>query len=81
IYINNIIIASNFVDNYLKYLNTIFSFFISKNIVLLLKKLYLGYFSVELLGFYVNNFGLLTIRERIKAFKYLVFPSNLKVLE
>ncbi|KAK3489300.1 uncharacterized protein B0T23DRAFT_321977, partial [Neurospora hispaniola] len=80
-YINNIIITSNSINNYLKYLNTIFSLFLSKNIILSLKKFYLNYSNIGLLGFHINNFGLLTIKERIEAFKILIFPNNLKVLK
>ncbi|MCV5117191.1 hypothetical protein OFC47_27600, partial [Escherichia coli] len=53
-FINNIIIASNIAEEYLKYLDLIFSLFISKNISISLKKLFISYPSVKLLGFWVN---------------------------
>ncbi|KHE82160.1 hypothetical protein GE21DRAFT_1214151, partial [Neurospora crassa] len=81
IYINNIVIASNLIDNYYKHLNAIFSLFVSKNIILSPKKSYLEYPSIELLGFYINSFGLSTTKERIEAFRILAFPNNLKALE
>ncbi|KHE79291.1 hypothetical protein GE21DRAFT_1221264, partial [Neurospora crassa] len=67
-YINNIIIISNSVKDYFKHLNTIFSLFVSKNIILLPKKSYLGYPNIELLKFYINSFKLSTTKEYIAAF-------------
>ncbi|KAK3345706.1 hypothetical protein B0H65DRAFT_427180, partial [Neurospora tetraspora] len=81
VYINDIVIVSDLVDDYFKYFNTIFVLFVSKNIILLFKKLYFDYLSVELFGFYVNGFGVLTIKERIEAFKNYIFPDNLKVFK
>ncbi|KAK3485052.1 uncharacterized protein B0T23DRAFT_327432, partial [Neurospora hispaniola] len=81
IYINNIVITSDLVKDYIKYLNTIFILFILKNIVLSLKKFYFGYPNVELLDFYINNFGLLIIKEYIQTFTNLAFLNNFKVLE
>lgn len=69
------------VDEYIKYLNTIFNLFVLKNIVLSPKKSYLGYPSIELLGFYVNGFGLSITKERFQAFKNLVFLNNLNALK
>ncbi|KHE82477.1 hypothetical protein GE21DRAFT_1213509, partial [Neurospora crassa] len=81
IYINNIIITFNSIEKHLKYLNTIFSLFISKNIILLPKKSYLKYPNIKLLGFYINNFKLSTTKEHITAFQNLTFPNILKVLK
>ncbi|KAL0470273.1 hypothetical protein QR685DRAFT_571414 [Neurospora intermedia] len=78
---NNIIITLNSVNNYFKYLNTIFILFTNKNIILSLKKSYFDYPNIELLNFYINGFGLSTIKEYIKAFMNLAFPNNLKVLK
>ncbi|KAK3498869.1 uncharacterized protein B0T23DRAFT_308062, partial [Neurospora hispaniola] len=81
VYINDIIIASDFINNYFKYLEVIFTLFIFKNIVLSPKKSYFNYSNVEFFSFYINNFGLFTIKDRIEAFRKLAFPNNLKVFE
>ncbi|KHE83327.1 hypothetical protein GE21DRAFT_1211261, partial [Neurospora crassa] len=81
VYINNIIITFNSIKDYFKYLDTIFNLFISKNIVFSPKKSYLAYPNIELLSFYVNGFGLSTTKNRIKTFKKLTFPNNLKAFE
>ena len=41
-------------------------------------KLWIGYNSVEFLGFYINGFGLLNIKKRIAAFINLDPPTILK---
>ena len=81
VYIDDIVIASNSIDEHLQHLDTIFTLFTTKNIVLSPKKSYLGYPSVELLGFHVDGFGMSTTQERIEAFRNLAFPNNLKALE
>ncbi|KAK3402851.1 hypothetical protein B0T20DRAFT_344550, partial [Sordaria brevicollis] len=81
IYINNIIIVLNSVEDYFRYFDVIFSLFISKNIVLSLKKSYFKYPNIKLLGFYINNFGLFIIKNKIKTFKNFTFPNSLKVFK
>ncbi|KHE78261.1 hypothetical protein GE21DRAFT_1223863, partial [Neurospora crassa] len=81
VYINNIIIVSNSINNYFKYLEIIFVLFISKNIILSPKKSYFGYPNIEFLSFYINSFSLFTTKDRIKAFRKLAFPNNLKIFE
>ncbi|KHE78627.1 hypothetical protein GE21DRAFT_1222867, partial [Neurospora crassa] len=81
IYINNIIITLNLVDDYLKYLNIIFLLFVSKNIILLPKKSYLSYPSVELFSFYINKFNISITKERIEAFRKFIFLNLLKAFK
>ncbi|KAK3388443.1 hypothetical protein B0T20DRAFT_364679, partial [Sordaria brevicollis] len=81
VYINNIVIVNNIINKYIYYFNVIFFLFTSKNIILFLKKSYLGYFSVEFLNFYVDNFKIFIIKDRIKVFKNLTFLNNFKALE
>ncbi|AEO64500.1 uncharacterized protein THITE_2023573, partial [Thermothielavioides terrestris NRRL 8126] len=81
IFINDIIIFSDTIDKYTKYLETIFSFFEKKNISIALAKSYIIYPSVELLSFYVDRFGLTNIEHCITAFRNFVFLNNLKALE
>ena len=65
----------------MRYLSTIFGIFCDKNITIAPTKSFIGYLSVELLGFYVDSFSLTTTRERVEAFKQLAFSRTLKALE
>ena len=80
-FIDNIIIFSDTLDNHLKYLDDIFTLFESRDIALSPAKSFIGYPSIELLGFYVNAFGLSLTAQRTQGFRDLVFPKTLKALE
>jgi hypothetical protein len=80
-FIDDIIIFGDDAEDHLQQLDTIFRLFSEKNISIAPAKSYVGYPSVELLGFYVNGFGLTTTEHRIEAFRNLAFPANLKALE
>ncbi len=47
----------------------------------MLKKSFIGYLTVKLLGFQVNVLRLLTTAEQTTAFQKLEFPAQLKALE
>ncbi len=59
-FIDDIVIFSDIADDYAKHLEALFQLFCDKNIAIALAKLYVGYPSVELLGFYVDSLGLTT---------------------
>ncbi len=59
-FIDNIVIFSNIAKEHLRYLETLFSLFVEKNIAILAAKSFIGYPNVELLGFRVNSLGLTT---------------------
>ncbi|KHE79304.1 hypothetical protein GE21DRAFT_1221286, partial [Neurospora crassa] len=59
----------------------VFDLFILKNIAFSLKKLYITYLNIELLGFKVDTLGLSITDERIIVFRNLEFPNTLKSLE
>lgn len=80
-FINNVIIFSNSFSKYIQQLHTIFKLFNNKNIKVSLKKSFLGYPNVDLLGFKINGFGLIIITKRVKAFRKLKFPRQLKALK
>lgn len=80
-FIDDIIIFSNTYDDHVKHLNTIFGLFQERNIAMSPKKSFIGYPSVELLGFRVDSLGMSTTAERVQAFKQLAFPNTLKALE
>ncbi len=72
-FIDDIVIFSDNAEDHAKHLESIFKLFKSKNIVLSLYKSYVGYPSVELLGFIVNGLGLSNTKDRIEAFAKLEF--------
>ncbi|AEO64502.1 uncharacterized protein THITE_2037951, partial [Thermothielavioides terrestris NRRL 8126] len=81
IFIDNIIIFSDIVDKYTKYLETIFNLFKKNNISIALAKSYIVYPSIELLSFYINRFGLTNIEYYITTFRNFAFLNNLFALE
>ena len=58
VFIDDVVIFSDTFKDYNKYLRTVFSLFEEKNININLKKLFIGYLSVELFGFYIDVFGI-----------------------
>ena len=59
-FIDDIMIFSDIADDYVKHLEALFQLFYDKNIAIAPAKSYMGYPSVELLGFYVDSLGLTT---------------------
>src|SRR2546427_13290808 len=80
-YIDDIIIFSKILKDYLGHLNIIFSLFNEIGICLKDTKTYLGYSSIILLGQRVDGFRLTTLEKRIAAIRELKFPETLKDLE
>ncbi|KAL8366740.1 hypothetical protein RB595_010549 [Gaeumannomyces hyphopodioides] len=80
-FIDDIVIFSDTFEEHTEHLTLIFKLFLSKNIALSPPKAFVGFPSVELLGFYVDALGLLTTAERIQGFQGLEFPRTLKALE
>lgn len=68
-FIDDIVIYSDNLEDYKKYLRKIFKLFISKNIAISPSKSFVGYLNVELLGFRVDRFGLSNTADRIAAYK------------
>jgi uncharacterized membrane protein len=65
VFIDDIVIFSNTYKEYIQYLYSIFSLFSKKNINLSLEKSFIGYPSIELLGFYIDALGIYSIEEKI----------------
>lgn len=80
-FIDDIIIYSDTFEEHLHHLRTILRLFQRRGISLSPKKSFIGYPSVELLGFYVDSLGMSTTRERTDAFRRISFPKTLKALE
>lgn len=80
-YIDDIVIFSTSFEEHVVHLHCVFSFFQSIGMRLNLKKSYLRYLSVHLLGQRVTGLGLTTSEEKIAAIAKLTFPTTLKALE
>ncbi|EAQ84379.1 hypothetical protein CHGG_08393 [Chaetomium globosum CBS 148.51] len=80
-FIDDIVIFSNDAEDHLKHLERIFRLFHDKNVAIAPTKSFIGYPSVELLGFRVDSLGLTTTAQRVEAFRNLAFPKTLKALE
>ncbi len=81
VFIDDIVIYSDLLEDHLGHLETIFSTFCKKNIAIAPTKSFVGYLSIKLLGFHVDSFSLTTTREKVEAFRQLVFLGTLKALE
>ncbi|KAK3344880.1 hypothetical protein B0H65DRAFT_427385, partial [Neurospora tetraspora] len=68
-FINNIIIFSDTLKDYIKHLTQIFQFFIFRNITLPQTKSYFIYPNIKFLTFYIDILGLLITAEKIKKFE------------
>lgn len=76
--IDDIIIFSQTLTDYLMYLKAIFSMLKENNISIKPIKAFLVYPIVQLLGTNVTSFSLSILDEKLKAILKLKFPLNLK---
>ena len=81
VYINNIIIFLDSLEEHLQHLSTIFLVFANYNLALLASKSFLGYPFIQLLGFCINSIRLINTTERIYALLDIEFPNTLQKLE
>ncbi|AEO68778.1 uncharacterized protein THITE_2052550, partial [Thermothielavioides terrestris NRRL 8126] len=81
VYIDNIIIASKNIEEYLKYVETVLDIFDKVYVYILVEKSFVAYLSVRLLSYIVNGEGVAKTDDRIAIFKKLKFPNTLKTLE
>ena len=80
-YCNDIVAASDSLEEHLNLLNRLFLLLQQKNITLNPSKSFVGFPNAVVLGRMVDAFGMSTTDERINAIKRLKFPQNLKELE
>ncbi|AEO69132.1 uncharacterized protein THITE_2054329, partial [Thermothielavioides terrestris NRRL 8126] len=80
-YIDNIIIASKNIEEYLKYIKTVLNILNKVYVYILVEKSFIAYPSMRLLSYIVNSKGVAKIDNRIAIFKKLKFPNTLKTLE
>ena len=81
IYIDDVIVFSNFLKKHLNYLNTVFKLFQNWNITLKAMKIYFDYFSVFLLNQKIDSFELVMTKKKLKAISQLNFFKYLKNLK
>ncbi|AEO63325.1 uncharacterized protein THITE_2041727, partial [Thermothielavioides terrestris NRRL 8126] len=80
-YINDIIIASKNIEEYLKYVETVLNILDKVYIHISIEKFFVIYPSVRLLSYMVNSEEVAKTDDRIAIFKKLKFPNILKILE
>ncbi|AEO62807.1 uncharacterized protein THITE_2042428, partial [Thermothielavioides terrestris NRRL 8126] len=80
-YINDIIIASKDIEEYLKYIKTVFDILDKVYIYISIEKSFVAYLSIRLLSYIVNGEGVAKTDNRITIFKKLKFSNTLEALE
>ena len=65
----------------MKHLEEVISVLKDAGITLLVKKYYIGFYSIKLLGKLVDRFGLATLLSRLEAITKLEEPKLLSILE
>lgn len=80
-YIDDIVIFSDTGREHVQHLKEIFRVLQRVNLAVNPAKSWVGYDSVELLGFRVDAFGLSNTEERVKAIRNIRMPNTLKNLE
>ncbi|AEO63392.1 uncharacterized protein THITE_2038751, partial [Thermothielavioides terrestris NRRL 8126] len=80
-YIDDIIIASKNIEEYLKYVETVLDILDKVYIYILVEKSFVAYPSVRLLSYIVNGEGVAKTNDRIAIFKKLKFLNTLETLE
>ena len=80
-YIDDIVIFSCTLEDHITHLNQVFSLFQKLEISLELKKFFLEYLIITLLGQQVDTLELITVSEKIQTIASLQFPVTLKALE
>ncbi|AEO70771.1 uncharacterized protein THITE_2057984, partial [Thermothielavioides terrestris NRRL 8126] len=81
VYINDIIIASKNIEEYLKYIKTVLDILNKVYIYISIEKSFIAYLLVRLLSYIVNSEGVAKIDDRIAIFKKLKFLNTLETLE
>ncbi len=81
IYVDDIVIFFNMLEEHLKHLHNIFDILDKMKICLLSKKFYLVYLSVQLLSQWVDALNLVTLKDKLAAIFRIRFPLSLSQLE
>ncbi|AEO63953.1 uncharacterized protein THITE_2039201, partial [Thermothielavioides terrestris NRRL 8126] len=81
IYIDDIIIASKNIEEYLKYIKIVLDILNKVYVYILVEKSFIAYLLVKLFSYIVNGERVAKMDDRIAIFKKLKFPNILKTLE
>ena len=81
VYINDIVSGIKLFEKYVGNLRELFNILIRYNIVISLKKTFLGYLSITLLGRKVNSLGLATSVDKLTVISKLSYPEILSKLK
>lgn len=80
-YIDDCVIFSDSFDNHMEHLEAAFTTLADTGITLRAEKCFLGYHSIELLGYIVDSLGMSTTAQKMEAMRTLPFPTTLADLE
>lgn len=80
-YVDDILIYSKTFDEHLLHLDEVFRILSDLGITLKATKVYLGFHTIELLGFLVDRFGLTTTEAKSAAVQNMAFPKTLAEVE
>ena len=81
IYVNDIVIHSSILQKHFAHFTKIFDMLRVNNISIKLEKVFIGYFTVHLLGQKVDSLGLITVEKKLKIISRLFFLITLQLLE
>ncbi len=81
IYVDNIVIFFNMLEEHLNHLHNIFNILDKMKICFLLKKFYLAYLSVQLLSQQIDALSLMTLKDKLITIFKIKFSLNLSQLE
>jgi hypothetical protein len=80
-YVDDIVIYAESFQNFLHITDEVFRLLSDLGVTLKAKKCFLGFHSIELLGYLVDRLGLTTTEAQSDAVKMIPFPSTLAQLE
>ncbi len=75
IYVNNIVIFFNMLEEHLNHLHNIFNILDKMKICFLLKKFYLAYLSVQLLSQQIDALSLMTLKDKLITVRCITHDS------
>ena len=81
VYIDDVIIFSASLDEYVKYLDQVLELLENSGVTLSLSKCHFAYPSITALGHYVSRLGLSTMEEKVEAVRRMFFLTSLRELE
>ena len=81
VYIDDIVVFSDSFEEHLEHLKIVLGILAKWRVIVAARKSFIGYPSIQLLGFLVNGEGIANTPNRLKALQIIEFPTNLSLLE